>query len=229
VEIDALIERLSDGEAARYSEEPGHGFSSESEKRAWVEEITSSVGFVDGQVCLDVGAGTGMLTHLLAASVAPSGRVIAQDLSRESLELNRQSTPVGVKTTIEYVHGNAHDESLLVPSFVSVFDTIAARQSVVIFEDPSRVFKLWRKLLKPGGTVMILDALWSRSSWTGEWGDVRDSLPLSCLQTLGTIPYLLRGAGFEIVENRFLDRVNVLLGDDGKNCPRFIVVARAEM
>jgi SAM-dependent methyltransferase len=225
VEIDALVERLSDGESAKYSNEPGHGFSSDAERTAWLEEITSSVHFFDGQFCLDVGAGTGMLTHLLAASVAPSGTIIAQDLSLKSLELNRQTKPVDVKTSIEFVHGNAHDESLFVSRFRSAFDIIAARQSVVIFQDPSRVFRLWRTLLKPGGVVVILDALWSRESWTGEWADLRDSLPLSCLQTLGTIPYLLEGAGFKVRENRFLEKVNDLLGEDGKNCPRFIVVA----
>lgn len=228
MDIDALVERLSDREAATYSQESGHGFSSNDEKNAWLDEINSAIQLSDGQLCLDVGAGTGTLTHLLASGVAPSGKVVAQDLSKQSLELNRQCLSTETTALVEYVHGDAHDEKLFVSRFRSAFDVIAARQSVVLFRDPSTVFKLWNKLLKPGGTVMILDALWSRASWTGEWGVLRDTLPLSCIQTLGTIPYLLEGAGFAVIENRFMDKVNLLLGNDGQTCPRFILTAKCK-
>ncbi len=225
MEIEKVVQQLSDLEATKYSEAIGHGFSSLEEQKAWADEVSRSVPIAAGQTCIDVGAGTGILTHLIASLVAPKGAVIAQDISGESLAINKETLPSAFADSVEYLQGDAHDASLFMPRFAQSADIIAARQSVVLFRDPVAVFELWSRLLKPGGRVVILDALWSRASWTGQWGSLVDALPLSCIQTLGTIPYLLTRVGLEVRETRFLDTVNRLLGDEGSKCPRFVVVA----
>lgn len=223
MELETVIRQLCDNEAAAYSNEKGHAFSSEEEQQAWIDEIQQSVAISPGQTCIDIGAGTGVLSHLLASFVSPSGKVIAQDLSGKSLKINEECRQSGVQ--MQFLEGDAHDERLFLPHLAGVADIITARQSVVLFRDPSKVFTLWRHLLKPSGKVVILDALWTRASWTGKWRELIDELPLSCMQTLSTVPYLLKQAGFVVKESRFLPRVNQILGDDGTTCPRFIVVA----
>lgn len=226
-EFETIIRQLCDDEATTYSREQGHGFSSEEERQAWTDEILESVAITPGQTCIDMGAGTGVLSHLIASLVAPTGKVIAQDLSGQSLKINKETCQTNVE--MQFLPGDVHDEGLFLPELASAADIITARQCVVLFRDPAKAFTLWRRLLKPSGKVVILDALWTRTSWTGKWRELVDELPLSCLQTLGTIPYLLQQAGFVVKESRFLPRVNQALGDDGTNCPRFIVVAEMSL
>lgn len=52
-----------------------------------------------------------------------------------------------------------------------------------------------------------------------------DALPLACLQTRGTIPYLLEQVGLRVVHNGWLERVNQALGST-QSGPRYLVIAR---
>jgi hypothetical protein len=51
-----------------------------------------------------------------------------------------------------------------------------------------------------------------------------DALPLSCLQTRGTIPYLLEQVRFRVVHTGWLERVNQTFGST-QTSPRYLVVA----
>jgi hypothetical protein len=88
--------------------------------------------------------------------------------------------------------------------------------------DPLRAFRNWHRWLKADGRIVVIDALWTRDSWSND--ALVEHLPLACTQTRATLAYLLEQAGFGLKENRWLERVNRLLGAEERN-PRYIMVA----
>ena len=167
---------------------------------------------------------------MLADWIGPHGHIVATDFSEVSLKENAKSLPQELRTRVSFVKGDIHDDKLLDSSTHHLFDYITCRQGTLSFSDPITVFRNWFKWLKPGGQVIILDGLRTRRMWdTGPgWGDVVDDLPLSCLQTMATIPYLLQHSGFMVDHCRLLERVNQIFASKETQlfeCPRYIVVA----
>ena len=104
----------------------------------------------------------------------------------------------------------------------STFDVIVSRQLVNGLFDPLTAFQNWRRWLKEGGSVIVIDGLYSRSAWTGRWEDEIDVLPLSTCQTTSTIPYLLESTGFKINAVNYMKSTNLMPATQTK---RYIVVA----
>ncbi len=219
------VKELHDASAPDYGSQKGHGFCSVEERDAWMH-VLKGLSIDENSACLEVGAGTGVLTELLGLSLNQSGTLYAQDFSLESIELNREHLTGKTEATLKYLEGDAHDRGVFSPIEDHSLDLIVARQSVVFFEDPIQVFKLWKGLLKAGGRAVILDALWDRFIWTGEWALLVESLPLSCPGSIRSMTYLMEQAGFSIESSYFLDEVNDCLGDSGARYPRFVIVAR---
>jgi len=98
---------------------------------------------VRGQKILDVGAGTGRLSLLLARAGAS---VTALDVSEEMLKvLNRKNK------NIASVIGDA--ENLPFPDMV--FDMVMATFVIVHLKDPGRFFDEARRILKEGGKLIV--------------------------------------------------------------------------
>lgn len=227
--ITLAVKKLMDSEAAQYETERGHGFADAEEERAWRKDITDAITFKQGGICLDVGAGTGVLTRLLAEWVGPEGHVVAADLSGAMLSVNEKILPPEMKERVSFVTGDIHDDTMLNTAAHKTFDYIACRQVVGIFLDPIVIFKRWYQSLKESGQVVILDALWTRRSWSGGWDEVIDHHPLACVQSLATVAYCLKQAGFSIEQSAFLPTVNGWFEKTQSqqfDCPRYIVVAR---
>lgn len=221
------VKELHDASAAEYGSQKGHGFCSAEEREAWMN-LLKGIFIKENSICLEVGAGTGMLTGLLGSIINESGTLYVQDFSRESIALNRESLTGRTEASLKYLEGDAHDRGVFSIIKDHSLDLIVARQSVVFFEDPIQVFKLWTDLLKAGGRAVILDALWDRFIWTGEWASLVESLPLSCPGSIRSITYLMEKAGFSIEKSYFLDEVNECLGESGTRYPRFAVIARQD-
>jgi ubiquinone/menaquinone biosynthesis C-methylase UbiE len=223
----SLREFMDEG-ADQYEKEHGHGLIVPGEEDAWRCDILDTIAINPGAICLDVASGTGILTRMLAGWVGVDGHVVATDLSEESLVANAESLPPELRRRVSFVSGDAHDGKLLASAAHRSFDYITCRQGVVMFVDPLAVFRHWYEWLKAGGRVVVLDALWTRRSWAGSWEGLIDSLPLSCPQSLATVPYFLSQAGFVVEERRLLRRVNQCLAStqtEEFDCPRYVVVA----
>jgi SAM-dependent methyltransferase len=103
------------------------------------------------------------------------------------------------------------------------FDVVACRQVVNGLHDPLLAFRHWHRWLKPGGAVVVIDGLYGRDGWRGAWEQEIDALPLSAVQTMATIPYLLESVGFRIEAVQRMAAVNAL---PTTRTPRYVVVAR---
>ncbi len=145
------------------------------------------------------------------------------------LKLNQERLPPSISSRVSFVQGDLHDGRLLERSKYRSFDYIVCRQGIGLLENPMTVFAHWHGWLKASGKLIIPDALYARDDWSRipEWVEMIDQLPLSCLQTMATLPYFLKMAGFAIEWCGYLDRVNAVYAEAQaeKDSPRYMVVA----
>jgi ubiquinone/menaquinone biosynthesis C-methylase UbiE len=230
-EIEKIIQEDMNATANEYDSR--HGIQTIAEEQAWTHDVFEYANFKTGSICLDIAAGTGALTRLVAKWIGENGHVVACDFSKEALKENKSLLPPELQERVSFLIGDTSDSELLKTATYKSFDFITCRQGVVLFNSPLTVFRNWYEWLNEGGKIVILDALWPRDSWTGPYAPLVDQLPLSCLQTLATIPYLLKQVGFVVEKTAYLNRVNAHLADTNigadpdisPSSPRFIVVA----
>lgn len=134
---------------------------------------------------VDLGIGDGLLT-LMLSEVALS--VTAVDISTEMLaQLKARAETKGIRN-IETVEGNIED----LPLPDASYDVAVLSQALHHAESPARALSEARRILIPGGRVLVIDLL----AHTEEW--VKDQLQHRHLGfTEGTLEGLLAEAGFE--------------------------------
>ena len=102
---------------------------------------------------LDIGTGTGFL----ALGFAEAGHeVTGMDLSPGMLEVARkEAQKKGL--SLEFLEGNA-----LAPPFSEeeIFDGITCRNLLWTLPTPVKALREWKKLLKPGGFMILADGIW---------------------------------------------------------------------
>jgi ubiquinone/menaquinone biosynthesis C-methylase UbiE len=100
-----------------------------------------------GDSVLDVGCGTGQVTHRLAAGVGPQGSVVGIDLSARMLDLARPGAhPNTTLLAMAAEHMVFRDRS---------FDLITYGQSLPYLADPETSLEEAARLLRPGGRVAL--------------------------------------------------------------------------
>jgi len=116
------------------------------------EKLLDMANIEAGCRVLDVAAGAGGQTLMVARRVGPSGYVLAIDLSANMLnsaaEAVRRVGLTNVKTRIM----NGEDLNLDADSF----DAIICRLGLMLFSDPSKALRGMSRVLMPGGKVAAL-------------------------------------------------------------------------
>ena len=108
---------------------------------------------------LDVGTGTGFLATLLAEL---GHDVTAVDPSRRMLEFARAEAHR--RSVVVRTHEcGAHD----VAELGAEFDPVTARYVLWTLPDPVGALREWRRVLAPGGALLIADGRWH--SWQHDW------------------------------------------------------------
>ena len=115
-------------------------------------EVVTALGLKPGEVIADIGAGSGYFTLRFAHHVGASGHVYAVDVSPDMIRhLNRRIRDAGVLNISTILA--APDDPLL-PRPVDRFVIVDVWHHI---EDQAGYLALMKKLLKPGGQVVMID------------------------------------------------------------------------
>ncbi len=112
-----------------------------------------------GMTVLDVGCGTGAITEDIARAVAPGGRVLGIDVSRELIGRARERAERQANLSFELadVASLAREERR--------FDMVTAARMLQWLADPRAALGALAGAARPGGMVVALDYNHRRMSW----------------------------------------------------------------
>ncbi|KRF19333.1 hypothetical protein ASG90_20860 [Nocardioides sp. Soil797] len=153
---------------------------------------------------LDLGTGSGFVAFVLARL---GHRVTATDLSEGMIEVARNRADHAGAPEIcapELCIGDAVD-----PDFApGSFDAITNRFLMWTLREPQRALANWRRLLRPGGVLAVVDGLWFPNGLaanptpgfaTTYDEQARAALPLAEARSIEVLAELVRAAGFRDV------------------------------
>ena len=101
----------------------------------------------------DIGAGSGYITERLAARVGPDGRVFANDLQPQMLELLARRLAARKITNVTLVQGTV-DDPKLAPASVDLALMVDVYHEL---SQPQAILRRLREALKPGGRLVLLE------------------------------------------------------------------------
>ena len=116
-------------------------------------EVITVLNLKPGEVIADIGAGSGYFTFRLARHVGDSGRIYAVDVSPDMIvHLNRRIRDLQLKSVVSILA--APDDPLLADASIDRFFVCDTWHHI---EDHASYLGLMKKMLKPGGQVVMID------------------------------------------------------------------------
>jgi arsenite methyltransferase len=164
-----------------------------------------------GEHVLDIGSGPGFLAAEMAAEVGPDGHVVGVDPSESMLALARSRGD-----SVHYASGDA----LALPCEDETFDAAVATQVYEYVADMPGALAEARRVLKPGGRLLILDTDWDSIVWHSSDPERMRRVLLKWNDHLADpylprrLPGLLRDAGFDVLDAVIIPILNRGQADD---------------
>jgi ubiquinone/menaquinone biosynthesis C-methylase UbiE len=151
-----------------------------------------------GATIVDLGAGSGYFTFLLAQAAGPTGKVYAVDIDKDMTQLVAEKAKERGAENIEVILATPEDPMLPQGSIDLVFTANTYHH----IKDRVRYFSGLRKSLRPAGRVAVID--FDRRSWWA--GLMKHYTPSEFIQRE------MEQAGYRLArEFDFLDRQSFLL------------------
>jgi demethylmenaquinone methyltransferase/2-methoxy-6-polyprenyl-1,4-benzoquinol methylase len=122
--------------------------------RLWKRMAIELAGVRRGSRVLDLASGTGDLAARLTDLVGPDGLVVMTDINNAMLEHGRnRMVDEGIVGNIEYAQVNAEQ----IPFPDNSFDCVTIAFGLRNVTDKQRALEEMRRVLKPGGRVLVLE------------------------------------------------------------------------
>lgn len=145
---DAATASFWDGEAPGYDLAPDHGLTSPEVRDAW-RDLLRSVLPAPPALVADLGCGTGSLARLL---VDEGFAVDGADLAPGMAARARVKVPEARIVVADVDHP---------PFEQGAYDAVLARHVLWTMDDPAATLGRWVELLRPGGTLVLVEGRWS--------------------------------------------------------------------
>jgi ubiquinone/menaquinone biosynthesis C-methylase UbiE len=122
-------------------------------ERAQPDKALELMGIARGATVADIGAGNGYMTWRLAERVGPTGKVFANDIQPEMLEMLRRNMEQRKLKNVETVLGTVDDPKL--PAHA--LDLVLLVDVYHELSQPQKMLRKIREALKPGGRLVLLE------------------------------------------------------------------------
>jgi arsenite methyltransferase len=169
-----------------------------------------------GEDVLDIGAGPGFLACEMAAVVGDGGSVQGIDPSSSMLAIAAERERAPGSAPVEFREGDA----LALPFDDDAFDAAVSTQVYEYVADMPAALAEARRVLRPGGRLLVLDTDWDSIVWrSGDRGRMRRVLDVWDEHLVDPhLPTRLRGlltdAGFAIAQRTTIPILNTRYGED---------------
>ena len=127
------------------------------------ELLHAGTSYSSGSRVLEVGCGVGAQTLILLKR-NPGIHLTSMDMSAASVQKAKERVEVAGYKGVEFRHENIFDHNLGPESFDHVFVCFVLEH----MHQPVRALELMMKLLKPGGTITLIEGDHSSGKWTPE-------------------------------------------------------------
>lgn len=124
-------------------------------------QVIAALDLRPGESVLDIGCGPGLLAVEMAASLGPQGRVAGTDISPSMLELAAARSILAGSAPVTYHLAGV--DALPFPD--ASFDVAVSTQVLEYVEDIPGALAEMRRVLRPGGRVLLLDTDWDSIVW----------------------------------------------------------------
>ena len=119
-----------------------------------LRRVVRAVPVAAGSRVLDVPCGDGFYTAALARRMYPFGKVTAADLSDAYLDAARATVATRADlAAVKFVKADAYH----LPFDDGAFDLVWCARSFISLDDPVAALREMRRVLRPGGTVAVLE------------------------------------------------------------------------
>lgn len=188
--------------------------------------IRTALALAPGERVLDVGCGPGLLCAEMAGAVGIAGTVVGVDTERSMLRIaednGRGLRQMSVRS----------GEATSLPADDAAFDAVVCTQVLEYVPDVAAALAEFRRVLRPGGRVLLVDTDWTSCVWASA-DDARmrriiEAWDAHCAHPRlpRTLPSLLAAAGFDLTQVEALPLLSVRRSEDTYCAGMTDVIAR---